>query len=272
MKNLFPESLAGRKVLDELYPLEFQEYIWFKEKKKDFIKDFDKKDKAKSKISYELYKNHFEDYINFGGFPAVVLKKGKERKREILEDIFKSYFEKDVKTLTNFKNLSGLRDMILLLASRVGSKLDISKLSSELGLARETVYSYLNFLEKTYFLFLLSPFSKSVNGEVRGARKIYFCDTGLLNFLGKVSEGVLFENAVFLNLRKYGSLNYYQKYKGPEIDFILNKKIAFEAKIKAIPSDFKRLVRISKDLGLKKYFLVVKEFSDTNKTILVQDL
>jgi len=83
----------------------------------------------------------------------------------------------------------------------------------------------LDFLEKTYFIFLLTPYSRSVDSEVRGAKKIYFCDTGLLNYLGKIPSGVNFENVVFQNLRNYGDLNYYQKYKGPEIDFILNKKL-----------------------------------------------
>jgi len=272
LKNLFPESLAGRKVIYELFPLDFQEYMWFKEKEKIVLEDFNKKDKAKNAVGFELFKKHYSDYMTFGGFPAVVLERDQLRKKQILEDIFKSYFEKDVKTLTDFREINRLRDLILLLANRVGSKIDISKISSELGAARETVYGYLNFLEKTYFLFLLAPFSRSINGEVRGAKKVYFCDTGLLNFLAKIPDGILFENSVFLNLHKCGSLNYFARYKGPEIDFILNKKIAFETKTKANITDLNRLERVSKSLRLKAYYLVVNKFTDLRKTILAQDL
>jgi len=272
LKNLFPESLAGRKTVYELFPLDFEEYLIFKEKIRKPVTAFKKKEKSKNQITFELYRKYYEEYLAFGGFPAVVLEKDRTRKRQILEDIFKSYFEKDVKALTDFKEMAKLRDLILLLANRVGSKIEISKISSEIGVARDTVYSYLNFLEKTYFISLLAPFSKSSNGEVRGAKKIYFCDSGLLNYLGKIPDGIVFENSVFQNLRKYGSLNYYAKYKGPEIDFVLNKRIAFEAKIKGGHFELKKLKKISQSLRLKEYYLIVKVFSDLPKTIPAQDL
>lgn len=272
LNNLFPESLAGRKVIYELFPLDFEEYLVFKEKPKAILKNFRKKEKNKNQVRFELYKKLYEDYLESGGFPAVAMEKNKTRKRQVLEDIFKSYFEKDVRTLTDFKELGKLRDLILLLANRVGSRIEISKIASELGAARETIYSYLNFLEKTYFIFLLNPFSRSINGEVRGAKKVYFCDTGLLNYLGVVPEGILFENAIFLNLRKYGVLNYYEKYKGPEIDFVLNKKLSFEAKLKGNNSDLKRLRRVSKNLAIEEYYMVVKTYSALPNTILAQDL
>lgn len=57
-----------------------------------------------------------------------------------------------------------------------------------------------------------------------------------------------------------------------EIDFILNKKMAFEVKVKGDSSDFKRLKRIAGSLKLKESYLVVREYSDVAKTILAQDL
>lgn len=272
LKNLFPESLAGRKVIYELFPLDFEEYLVFMEKSKDTLNTFKKKEKGKNEVQFELYKKLYENYLEYGGFPAVVQEKNKVRKRQILEDIFKSYFEKDVRTLTDFKELRKLRDLILLLANRVGSKIEISKIASEIGIVRDTVYSYLGFLEKTYFLFFLNPMSRSLNGEVRGAKKVYFCDTGLLNYLGRIPPGILYENALFSNLRKYGNLNYYAKYKGPEIDFILNKKVGLEAKVKGNDFDVNRLKKISQSLGINEYYVVVKTYSDLPKTILAQDL
>lgn len=272
LKNLFPESLAGRKVIYELFPLDFEEFLMFKEEHKKPSDRFSIKAKNKNSVSYELYKKYFSEYSEYGGFPAVVLEKDRSRKKQILGDIFKSYFEKDIKSLADFKELGKLRDLILLLTSRISSKIEISKIASEIGASRETVYSYLNFLEKTYFIFLVSPFSGNIDGEVRGAKKVYFCDNGLLNYLGKVSEGTLFENAVFQNLKKYGGLNYYERYKGPEVDFILNKKAAFEIKIKGDSQDLKRLKRISEGLKIKEYYLIVKDYTELPRTILAQDL
>ena len=270
LKNLFPESLTGRKTIYELFPLDFEEFLIFKQKEKKFFDDFANKAKNKNKISFEIYKKFYEEYLKFGGFPGVVIEK--KDKKTILEDIFKSYFGKDVKSLADFRATGKLRDLILLLVNRIGSKIEINKISSEIGLSRETVYSYLSFLEKTYFVSLISPFSKSLNGEVRGARRVYFCDIGLLNYLGKIPEGTILENAVFQNLKKYGQINYYQKYKGPEIDFILNKKIAFEVKTHGTTGDIKKLSRTAKNLKIRNYYLISKNYLDHPKLILAIDL
>ncbi|MBU4031098.1 ATP-binding protein [Patescibacteria group bacterium] len=272
LKNIFPESLAGRKIIYELFPLNFEEFLIFKKKEKKFFGEFVQKAKKKNKISFERYKRLYDEYLEFGGFPAVIIEKNRKRKISIIEDIFKSYFEKDVKTLADFKEISKLRDLILLLTARVSSKIEITKIASELGISRETVYSYLGFLEKTYFIFLLAPYSRSVDSEVRGAKKVYFCDTGLLNYLGRVPTGTIFENAVFQRLRSCGDLNYYQKYKGPEIDFILNKKIAFEAKVYGDANDLKKLQKLSENIKLKDYYLTTKNYLSHKKAIVGLDL
>jgi len=272
LKNLFPESLAGRKVLYELFPLDFEEFLLFKEKQRKTPFRFLLKAKNKNRVSYQLYNKLLEEYLEYGGFPAVVLSEDKEIKREILGDIFTSYFEKDVRSLADFRELNKLRDLILLLTNRVGSKIEISKIASEIGVSRETVYSYLNFLEKTYFIFLISPFSQNRDIEVRAAKKLYFCDTGILNYLGKVSYGSIFENFVFNNLRKYGVINYYQRYKGQEIDFIIDGRFAFEAKIKTSEFDIKHLKRIANSLRIKEYYIITHDYYDLPWVILAQDL
>jgi len=264
-KNLFPESLAGRKIIYELFPLDFEEFLIFKGKERKIGSRFNQKAKNKNIISFDTYKNLYEEFLKYGGFPGVVIEK--KKKEKIIEDIFTSYFEKDVKTLGDFREIKQLRDVIILLANRVSSKIDISKISREMGVSRETIYSYLSFLEKTYFLFLISPFSRSLNGEVRGAKKIYFCDTGILNYIGKNTPGVIFENAVFLSLKNYGTVNYFQKYKGPEIDFILNQSIAFEVKIFGELGDIQRLSKISRSIGIKKYFLITKNYLNHKNAI-----
>lgn len=272
LKGLFPDSLAGRKIIYELFPLDFEEFLIFKEKEKRFAPTFDEKAKNKSKINYEIFKNYFDEYLTFGGFPAVVKEEDIERKKMILSDIFKSYFEKDVRSLSDFKSINKLRDTILLLAGRCGSKIEISKISSEIEVSRETLYSYITFLEKTYFISLVQPFSKGINGEVRGARKVYFCDTGLLNYLVKIPEGSLFENAVFNSLKKMGKLNYYERYKGGEIDFIIDGGIGIEVKMKATEVDLRRLKKLADKLQLKNFFIVSKNFSDLENVIIAEDL
>ncbi len=260
LKNLFPESLAGRKFVFDLYPLDFEEFLSFKGKDIKFPSSFAEKDRLKNLITFEKTKKLYDEYLSFGGFPEVVLAKDPQEKKEKLSDIFKSYFEKEVKTLADFAKTRALRDLILLLASRVGQKIEINKLASEIGVSRATIYSYLSFLQGTYFISLISPFSRSVDREVSGAKKIYFGDHGLANLFAKISLGSLFENAVFNQIKALGKLNYYQKRSGAEIDFILNQDLALEIKLKGTKQDLHRLRKTAKTLNLSESYLITKDF------------
>lgn len=272
LKNLFSESMSGRKLIFELFPLDFEEFLLFKGKKKEFISEFLDKAKTKNKISYELYKKDYDEYILFGGFPSVVLEPDYERKQKMLNEIFTSYFELDVKMLSDFRNINKFRDLIILLAARTGSKLEISKLARELQISRETVYNYLAFLEQTYFIFLINPFTSNSDKEISGAKKIYLCDTGIINILGNANSGSIFENAVFVNLKKHGLLNYYQKRTGVEIDFIVNKKIAVEVKNSASRHDWNKIKKMSDNLGLQEAYAVSKKYGEDKWIIMAMDL
>jgi uncharacterized protein len=284
LKNLFPESLSGRKIIFELFPLDFEEFLHFKGVVKKFYGSFEEKEKFKNEITFEKFNGYYNEYFNYGGFPQVVLGENEKYKKLQLKDIFHSYFEKDVRFLADFKDINKLRDLILLLIQRVGSKIDISKLASELKVARDTIYSYLSFLEGTYFIFLIKPFSRNVDREVSGRRKVYLCDNGFINHFGKVSEGALFENSVFLNIKKYNRINYYQKRGGREIDFLLENNdfknlstnpshlTGIEVKLNADSRDITNLQRVSTSLGLKNYFIVSKKYSSLEKVIPVTEL
>ncbi len=273
LKNLFPESLAGRKIIFELYPLDFEEFLLFKDCKKEFFTKFSQKDRNKNKIEYEKIKKLYEEYLEFGGFPQVVLANENEKKREFLSDTFKSYFEKDVQSLASFKEVSRFRDLSLLLLKRIGAKLDITKLASEIGVSRETVYSYISFLENTYFIKLISPFTKSIDREVSGRKKVYVCDNGIARQIGKCEEGNLLENAVFNNLRIYGEIKYYEMRSGGEIDFILsNKKIGLEVKQKGDEKDYLKLRRLKENLKLKEVYVISKEFVNKKGFVIAFDV
>lgn len=273
IKNMFPESLAGRKTIFELFPLDFEEFLLFKEKTKKPYNSFKDKDRNKNKISYEKNIKYYEEYIKYGGFPQVVLAKTAEEKKIFLEDIFKSYFQKDIKSMADFKDLNSLRDFILLLMRRVGTKLNISKIAAEIGITRQTIYSYLSFLEATYFINLISPFSYSKDREISGAKKVYLCDTGILNAFAQVSSGALLENSVFNNIKNIDEINYYQRRSGTEIDFILKKlKICLEVKETGTVIDKKILSTMAKSLRLKENYIITKNFNKEKGFIPVTEL
>jgi hypothetical protein len=262
LKNIFPESLAGRKVVFELFPLDFEEFLWFKGAGRDFGRDFAAKERMKNRVMFEKTIKLYEEYISYGGFPKVVLAGTAEEKQKLIEDIYTSYFEKDVRSLADFRDISKLQEIILLLFQRSGSKLNVSRISSELGISRETVYSYLSFLEATYFISLVPPFSRSADREVSAAKKVYICDTGILNRVARVSSGALFENAVFNVLKAGREVRYYQRRTGVEIDFVLKKEgIALEVKERGTAHDMKRLENLSGRIGINESYVITKAFS-----------
>lgn len=265
LKNLFPESLSGRKFLYELSPLTFKEFLYFhnkislEETMENSLKNaLQKKSIIDVKKRYEEY----VEYLNFGGFPEVVTTDDEEIKRRILKNIFGSFFEKDLKLLADYKDIRELRDLILLLAPRVGSMLDISKISSELSIDRGKTYHYLEFLQGTFFLRLLPKYSKSIDRSVAGGKKVYFTDTGLLRITGNLTDAQVLENGVINQLRQFGELSFYNKRNTAEIDIILNKEIAFEVKMRATTQDVKYTKKLASKLGLKKTYIISQNFVD----------
>lgn len=268
LKNLFPESLSGRKFLFVLQPLSFSEYLFFNDKIE--FNEHSKELKLKSSYSlleYKKYEADYQIYLDYGGFPEVVTTADSSTKKLILKNIFSSFFEKDIKVLSDIKDIRELRDLILMLVPRTGNILDVTKLSNELEINRVKIYGYLELLQGVFFIKLIPKYSKSIDRTVAGGRKVYFADTGLLNIIGKVNDGQLFENAVANQLSYYGDLFYYNKRSISEIDFILNKDIAFEVKLKSSPGDLKKLGKNAAELGLNRYYLISKNFSETDRTV-----
>ena len=151
-----------------------------------------------------------------------------------------------------------LYKLVKLLAARVGNKVDYSKLSSMSGINRHKLNDYIQLLESTYLIYLIKPFTKNIDKEISQQSKLYFADTGILNSLAavQVSGGQLFENAIAAQLKPQGSLQYYQKKTGQEIDFIFNNNMAIEVKETAIEQDLSVLRLRAKTLKLKKQVLV----------------
>ena len=253
LKNLFSESLAGRKKIFDLYPLDFGEYLTFKGVPyvpTDFLPT------SINATEYERLRAYYEDFIEWGGFPEVVLAGDPKDKKDLLGDIVSSYINIDIKSLADFKNGADIYSLLKLLAGRIGSRLDYAKLASAAGLSRITVMSYLEFFEKTYLLTRLPVVAKRPDREIVKAKKLYFADNGLAGFLADLSSGTKFENAVFNQLRGRGDLRYYSLKSGKEIDFVLNNVAALEVKETPAEFDLQDLTRLAAGIDLKNSRLI----------------
>jgi predicted AAA+ superfamily ATPase len=264
LRNLFPESLSGRKFLYVLPVLTYREFLYFKGhiSSDQLTQNIDAAIETKPKATIIKTKELYGEYMEYGGFPEVVLTPDKETKHQILKNIFASFFEKDIKVFAELSNVRELRDLLLLLAPRNGNILEVTKLASDLEINRVKIYNYLEFLEGIFFIRTVPKYSKSIDRAVAGGKKVYFTDTGLLNLLAKVTDGQLLETSVANQLANYGELSFYNKRNKSEIDFILNKEIAFEVKQKANEADLKKLQKLCSEIGIEKKFLISNTLSE----------
>lgn len=265
LRNLFPESLTGRKFLYQLMPLSFKEFLYFHDRirlEEAKIKSLEEALKPKILLEYKQFEEEYNTYLEFGGFPEVVVTIDQGTKMQILKNIYASFFEKDIHLLFDYKDVRELRDLILLLIPRIGNQLDISKLASELGVERGKIYSYLEFLQGVFFLRLLPRFSKSIDRSIAGRRKVYFADNGLLRVGSEINRAQLLENAVVKQLAHYGELSFFYKRNQAKIDIIIDKKIALEIKTTPTEKDMKRLKKLAQSLTIEKSFIVSHSFVD----------
>jgi predicted AAA+ superfamily ATPase len=195
-------------------------------------------------------------YINFGGFPEVVLADSTNEKKDLISDILSSYINFDITLLSDIRNPTNLFKLIKLLSVRIGTKLDISKLTSLMGVARPTVENYLDLLEKSYLIKTIPVLSTSPDREIVKAKKVYFLDNGIASLSGDLGGGAKFENAVFNQLMHKGEVAYYQLKSGREVDFIVDKKRCFEVKETATEADLKSTRSLAQNLEIDESYVI----------------
>lgn len=254
LKNQFNESLAGRKKIFEIYPLSFNELLRFNGIEMPPTDHF--WEQPFSAHTYEHLKHYYDEYINFGGFPEVVLTDKMADKKDLIQDILSSYINLDIAAITDFKKSRDVYKLIKLLAARIGTKLDVSKIAVATGLSRGSIEQYLELFEQSYLMRTIPVTSNSPDREIVKARKIYFLDNGIAAVAGELGSGTKFENAVFNQLRFFGTVSYYQLKTGNEIDFILDKKRAFEVKETAYDNDLRNLKNLAKNLDIDPCYLI----------------
>ena len=265
IKNKFQESMAGRKRIFEIYPLDFGEYLTFKNINFQPVDKLNQLENFQSE--YNRLQLMYDEYCTYGGFPEVVLMEDVSEKKYLIQDIINSYINIDLVQIADIRKTKEITSLIRILASKIGSKLDITKISNLADLSRQTVENYIYLLENTYLIKTIPVYSLNTDREIVKARKIYFLDNGIATQFADLSSGSKFENAIFNQLHHYGEVNYYQLKTGQEIDFIIDKKIAFEVKETATETDYRRLMRQASKVNIEKGFVLGKNSTNFDNYI-----
>lgn len=191
-----------------------------------------------------------KDYLNFGGYPRVVLEDRLEEKEKLINEIYQSYLEKDVSSLLKIRKTEVFNNLVKLSASRVGNLTNFSELSSSLGISTKTLKDYLWYLQKTFILRKINPYFRNLRKEIAKSPVFYFYDLGLRNHalgrFGTIDQpqdlGFPFQNFI-LNvldqklLYQSAKIGFWRTKDRAEVDFVIDlgrKPIPVEAKYKKL--------------------------------------
>ncbi|MFH1661572.1 MAG: ATP-binding protein [Candidatus Falkowbacteria bacterium] len=243
LKAKLQDSLVGRKLSFLINPLNFEEFLIFKE----FVYfDYLKKQKLPEEIANAFYQA-LDEYLIYGGMPAVVLQKDKILKKKLLEEYISAYINKDIRYIGNIDNITSFNNLVKILSSQIGNLLNINELSNTANISRRNTEKYLNLLEYTFVLDRIYPFKSNIRSQIVKMPKIYFFDLGMRNAIlgnflimeNREDKGALFENFVYLELKNKSrnKIYFYRTINKSEIDFVVsnNENLAiFEVKFKTL--------------------------------------
>jgi len=173
-----------------------------------------------------------------GGFPEVL---ARPKSRALwFASYLQTYLERDVRAISNIRDLVTFRRFLALLASRHGQVLNKTDLAAPLGVSVPTVSEWLHILEITNQIIVVPPYFENLGKRLIKSPKVYWGDPGLAcHLLGITSEaelqrspfsGQLFEGFVAAEILKSQvnrgarkELYYFRDQQGLEVDFLLPK-------------------------------------------------
>jgi len=284
--------LVGRMFKFLLYPFSFREFLLSKDKRLLALLEtrfgdvlFQKLDLKKPfgrEINSRIQKL-FEEYLIFGGYPAVVLAETREEKIKILESILENYLLRDIGALLNLKTKGEILKIAEFLSTQVSNLLNYQELSRISNLRYREVITHLEILKNTFLVETLKPFYKNPRTELVKTPKIYFFDNGFRNYLisdfkeinKRNDVGRLVENYVFslLQRKSLGKINFWRTKSKAEVDFLIQREgeiIPIEVRYSPSPligkSLFSFIEKFSPKYGyiLTKGFFGIKKIKKTN--------
>lgn len=274
MSSEIATYLTGRYVSFQVYPLSFEEYLSFRRE------------------VTEVKNPHQElaDYVRLGGFPATHLRAySQDEVYTIVRDIYNSTIFSDIVKRNQIRKVDQLERVVKYTFSNVGNTFSAKSISDYLksekrSIDNETVYSYLEKLEKAYILHRCSRYDLQGKEILKTQEKFYLADISLrYSVLGYGPDSVAssLENVIYLELCRRGYKVYIGKTTDGEVDFVASRQgeklyVQVTQEIhseKTEKREYERLLEI-KD-NYPKYVLRTDEFVSGNyegiKTMHIAD-
>ncbi len=274
MSSEIATYLTGRYISFQIFTLSFEEYLTFKEKY----------------ASVGDPKTELADYVRLGGFPATHLQAhSQDEIYTIVRDIYNSTIFSDIIKRNQIRKIDQLERIVKYTFQNVGNTFSAKSIADYLkserrSLDNETVYNYLEKLEKAYLLHRCSRYDLQGKEILKTQEKFYLADVALRHcVLGYNADDVAsdLENIVYLELCRRGYTVNVGKTNDGEIDFVaawqnekLYVQVAREIKSeKTKKREYDRLLEIRDNYP--KYVLTTDEYAGGNyegiKTMHIAD-
>jgi predicted AAA+ superfamily ATPase len=255
------ESLAGRCYIQEVFPLTLPEIIterWDEEVKLSFFQQYLTSGEIPGLLpsflldpSFANKKQAFDYYLPYGGYPAIVGNDYSNDDRfDWLTGYVKTYLERDVRDLADFKSLEPFVKIQKVTSLLTGQLVNFANLGKEAGVSPKTAQRFIHYLELSYQTILLTPWYKNTLKRMSKSPKLHYLDPGVQRAIiqkkGEVT-GNEFESAVISeiykqvrNARLPVTFHHLRTLDGREIDLLLETERGY------IPIEIKITSRVGK--------------------------
>ncbi|MEE0103360.1 MAG: ATP-binding protein [Christensenellales bacterium] len=217
MSSEIATYLTGRYISFRIFTLSFGEYLMFK-------RQYAPVSDAKTELA---------NYVRLGGFPATHLQAySQEEVYTIVRDIYNSTIFSDIVRRSQIRKIDQLERIVKYTFNNVGNTFSAKSIADYLksehrSLDNETVYNYLEKLEKAYLLHRCIRYDLQGRELLKTQEKFYLADVALrYSVLGYDADSVAasLENIVYLELCRRGYTVNVGKTDGGEIDFVAERQ------------------------------------------------
>lgn len=269
----FGTALTGRHLSLGVFPLGFWEFLEFKN-----VKVRDEVDLTAKRVEV---KKLFAEYLEFGGFPAVVLKPEKPR---LLLEYFDDILSRDIVERFRIREVAKLKTLARYYLTNVSNTMTFNSVKKFLKMPLRTVERFSYYIENSGMTYFVLRYSSSLKEQENAPRKIYSIDNGLANVVGlRISEnfGKLAENMVFVELKRRCRNNpltevFYWKNGGSggwEVDFLVRNGMNIESAIqvcwdiakyaKTKEREVRSLLKAMDEFGLNEGLIITEDYEGT---------
>ncbi len=259
--------LTGRNITFFAYPLSFKEFLEFK--------GIPATTQIEVLANRVWIKQALDEYMEFGGFPEIVLSTDKKR---ILLSYFDAIITKDTIERFNIREREKIKILSKFYLTNITSPVSFQKISTFLNIPHTTVDRFSDYIQTACLVFFIKKFSFSMKEQEKSQKKVYSIDTGLSNVIGfrfSKNSGKLMENIVANELKIRQTFDpmieiyYYKDEAGREVDFIIKEGLQIRELIQVCDDisnmetkdrEIKGLVMALEELKLKRGLVITEDF------------